>query len=181
MARPQGNSGNMDNTGETSHPFQRISHSLVEMALIAGVLVRVLHMLFNAHGAELDWHSLVGTVFVVPVVLLAFAAVYLANYPVGQWLWRAPVFALVEVVVEAFTSLALVAAGRERWGTGRAAVGDWPSIASRILAWRFTMVCLFALVLGAIVQWVRRREFAAERKHHHHPPGPPDGTPERRQ
>ena len=176
MTRPQ------RNTGELSHAFRRISHSLVEMALVAGVLVRVLHMLFNAHGTQLDWHSFVGTVFVVPIVVLVFATLYLANYPVGQWLWRAPAFALVEVVVEAFTSLALVTAGRERWGTGRAEIGDWPTIAGYILAWRFTMVCLFALVLGAIVQWVRRKEFASERQHHPHPPpAPPPGIPERRQ
>ncbi len=160
---------------EMDSAFRRISHSLLEMALITGVLARVLHMLFNAHGDEIDWHALVGTFVVVPIVMLALVTLYLANYPVRQWVWRAPAFAMAETAAEALTSLVLIAAGRERWGTGRAELGDWPAMAGATLAWRLIMICSFTFVLGAIVQWVRRREFAAERRH-----GPPPGTPERR-
>ena len=122
-------------------------------------------MLFNAHGEQLDWHVVVGTFIILPIVVLALATLYLGNYPVRQWVWRAPVFAAAETVAEAVTSLVLIAAGRERWGTGRAELGDWPAIAGATLAWRLVMICGFAFVLGAIVQWVRRREFAAERRH----------------
>lgn len=164
---------------EMDHAFRRISHSLLEMAIITGVLARVLHMLFNAHGDELDWHVVVGTFFIVPVVVLALATLYVGNYPVRQWLWRAPLFAVAETAAEAATSLLLIAAGRERWGTGRAEWGDWPAMAGATLAWRLVTICLFAAILGAIVQWVRRREFAAERRHdalHHvsHDSPPPE-------
>lgn len=148
-------------------PFQHIAMSIVEMAIITGIVVRVVHVIARAHGAHLDWHAFVGTFVAVPVLLLAMTTVHLANFPVPQWLWRAPAFALLEVVVEALTSLALIEAGRERWGTGRAELADWPAIAGSILLWRFLLICLFALVLGTVVQWVRRRELAAERRQYH--------------
>src|SRR5688572_25453521 len=102
------------------HAFQRISQSLIEMALITGLLVRVLHVVFNTYGDAPDSRSFIGAFVLLPIILLALATVHLANYPVKEWLWRAPVFALGEAVVEAFASLALIAIGRERWGTGRA-------------------------------------------------------------
>jgi hypothetical protein len=159
------------------HAFQRISQSLVEMALITGVLLRVLHVVFSTHGHGLDWHSFFGSFILLPIILLAMATVHLANYPVKEWLWRAPVFALAEALVEAFSSFALIMLGRERWGTARAELGDWPSMAGTILGFRFVIVCLFALVLGVIVQAVRRREFSTAEKRHYHPPA---GLEERR-
>ncbi|MGI8548371.1 MAG: hypothetical protein ACR2M1_13750 [Gemmatimonadaceae bacterium] len=135
------------------------------MALISAIVVRVLHVVSSTHGAELDWHSFVGTFVAVPVVLLAFATIHLSNYPVPQWLWRAPAFALLESVFESLFSLGLVYAGRERWGTGRAGPGDWPAIAGTILLTRIGMICLFALILGGVSQFVRRRELRAARRH----------------
>lgn len=146
--------------------WHRIAASLVEMAIITAVLVRVLHVVSSAHGDVLDWHSFVGSFILVPVVLLAFATVHLANYPLPQWLWRAPLFAVVESTVESLASLGLIALGRERWGTGRAELGDWPAMAGGIYLSRFLMVCFFALVLGLVAQFVRRRELAHERKRH---------------
>ena len=148
-------------------PWHHIAASLWEAALLAGVIVRVLHVIFNAHGHELDWHSVVGTFILVPVVLLALATLHLANYPLPQWLWRAPAFAVAEAAAESLTSLALIFTGRERWGTGRAELGDWPAMAASILLTRFVMISLFALVLGAIAQFVRRRELKADRKRSH--------------
>lgn len=135
------------------------------MALISAVVVRTLHLISSTHGAELDWHSFVGTFVALPIVLLAIATVHLSNYPVPQWLWRAPAFALLESVFESLASLGLIYAGRERWGTGRAEPGDWPAMAGMILLTRIGMVCLFALILGGVTQFVRRRELRAERKH----------------
>lgn len=155
--------------------WHRIAASLVEMAIIAGVVVRALHVLSNAHGEQLDWHSFVGTFIAVPVVLLALATVHLASYPLHQWVWRAPAFALLEAAVESLLSLALIAAGRERWGTGRAVFGDWPALAATTFLTRFAMVCVFALVLGGVAQFVRRREIHAERKRGR--PAAPSGGP----
>ena len=110
MRPPRGTTGGM------RQGFQRISQSLVEMALISGICARVIHVVSNAHGREPDWHSLVGTVVVAPMLVLTLAVLYLANYPVRQWLWRAPAFSLLETAVEASTSLVLITIGRERWG-----------------------------------------------------------------
>ncbi len=159
--------------------WHRIAASLVEMAVIAGVIVRVLHVLSNAHGVQLDWHSFIGTFIAVPVVLLALATIHLSSYPLHQWVWRAPVFALVESVVESVLSLALIAAGRERWGTGRAVFGDWPAMAGTTFLTRFGMICVFAAILGGVAQFVRRREIHAERKNRHHGDSAP-GRPGRR-
>ncbi len=135
------------------------------MALISAVVVRVLHLVASTHGSELDWHSFVGTFVAVPVVLLTFATIHLSNYPLPQWLWRAPAFACIESVLEALASLGLIYAGRERWGTGRAEPGDWPAIAGQLFLSRIGMICLFALVLGGVAQFVRRRELRAARGH----------------
>jgi hypothetical protein len=159
--------------------WHRIGASLIEMSIITGVLVRVLHVVSNAHGGQLDWHSFVGTFIAVPVVLLALATVHLSSYPLNQWVWRAPVFALAESAVESIFSLALISAGRERWGTGRAVLGDWPAMAGATFLTRFAMVCIFALILGGVAQYVRRREIHAERKRGRPEGGGPGGIERR--
>lgn len=176
----------MDQVGARTehHPaprsvWHRIAASVVEMAIIAGVVVRVLHVIANAHGAQLDWHSFVGTFIGIPVILLGLATIHLATYPLHQWIWRAPVFALLESTVESLMSLLLIYAGRERWGTGRALLGDWPAMAATTFLTRFAMICIFALVLGGVAQIVRRREIHAERKKGHHPPSGPGGVERR--
>jgi hypothetical protein len=149
------------------------------MAIIAGVVVRVLHVVSNAHGEQLDWHSFVGTFIAAPVILLSLATIHLASYPLHQWVWRAPAFALLESVVESVFSLLLIYMGRERWGTGRAVFGDWPAMAARTVLIRLGMVCIFALVLGGVAQFVRRREIRAERKRGHHGAVAPGGVERR--
>lgn len=136
--------------------------------------MRVLHVISNAHGEQLDWHSFVGSFIAIPVILLALATIHLASYPLHQWVWRAPAFALVESATESVLSLALIYAGRERWGTGRAVFGDWPAMSATTFISRFAMICIFALVLGGVAQFVRRREIHAERKRAHH--GAPQGA-----
>lgn len=147
------------------------------MAIIAGVIVRVLHVISNAHGEQLDWHSFAGTFIAIPVILLALATIHLASYPLHQWVWRAPAFALIESATESAMSLVLIYAGRERWGTSRAVFGDWPAMAGTTFLSRFLMICIFALVLGGVAQYVRRREIRAERKKGHH--GGPGGVDRR--
>jgi hypothetical protein len=165
------------------HPFRRMSRSVVDMAVVTGLVVRVLHVVFSASSGELSWSAYAGRFILVPIIALAMAAVHLANFPVRQWLWRAPVFSLIEAASGAAASLALIALGRERWGTGRATLADWPSIATRMTVTHVIAICLFALILGAIVQYVRRREVTAEWREHGvhqharmeaHPPGQPE-------
>jgi len=164
------------------HPFRRISRSIVEMAMLTGIVVRVLHVLFSARSAELSWYAYAGRFILIPIVALGMASVHWSNYPVRQWLWRAPLFGFIESVTGAIASLALIASGRERWGTGRAEMADWPSIATRIIVTHVIVISLFALILGAIVQFVRRRELALERRHQallhaHHPPAVQPSVP----
>src|SRR5262249_50924388 len=78
------------------------------------------------------------------------------NFPVRRWLWRAPLFALLEVSAEAVTSLGLIWLGREPQGTARAEFSDWPSIAIDTLFTREIMVIGWAIVL-AIIVWVVRK------------------------
>ncbi len=73
----------------------------------------------------------------------------------------------------ALTSLALIAVGREPWGTGSAHYHDWPSIVGGVLLFRAALVLPFALVLGGVVQgvrlWMLRGEKHAELRRAVHP------------
>ena len=112
--------------------FRRLSLALVEMALLTGIVLRVLRALAFTYGRA-GW-LFYGAMFVVgTLVLLGMTTAHLANFPVRAWTWRAPAFALAEVVGEMMTSLLLIALRREPEGTARADFHDWPSMAARAL------------------------------------------------
>ena len=92
---------------EEPKAFRRFSLSLVEMALITGVLVRVYRSLVLTHGSN-EFGYLAATVTLWIVFLVFMATAHLANYPLHHWLWRAPAFAALEVVGEMATSLLLI-------------------------------------------------------------------------
>jgi hypothetical protein len=151
--------------------LRRLSLSLAETAVLAGVALRLLRALWlNTLGA--GWASLAGYYAVFAVVLLGAVAAHLANYTVRRWLWRAPLWAAVEATAEMLTSLALIAAHREPLGSGTADFHDWPSLALETLAERVGVVGAFALVLAGVVQGVRtvlaRRARAAHAAHSAH-------------
>ncbi|MFL5577503.1 MAG: hypothetical protein ACJ79S_16225 [Gemmatimonadaceae bacterium] len=134
--------------------FRRLTLSLVETALLTGVVLRLLRVLLRAEvGAS--WLSLAVYVVTIAVVLCLAATAHLSNYPVRQWLWRAPAFAALATAAEMVLSLALIALHREQWGTGRADFHDWPTMAAYTLLFRLAAVCVFALALAAVVQTVR--------------------------
>ena len=69
--------------------FRKLSLSLLEMALLTGIVLRVLRALAFTHG-RVSW-LFYGLVFVVgTVVLLGMTTAHLANFPVRSWAWRAP-------------------------------------------------------------------------------------------
>jgi hypothetical protein len=139
--------------------FRRLSLSLVEMALLTGIVLRVLRALAFTHG-RVSW-LFYGLVLVVgTLVLLGMTTAHLANFPVRVWLWRAPVFALVEVAGEMMTSLLLIALRREPEGTSRADFHDWPSMSMRALLQSELTICLWALLLAAAIIFVRRSGMA---------------------
>ena len=134
--------------------FRRLSFSLLEMALVTGVTLRLFRALVLTHGSS-SWLYLGGTVALGMLLLIGMATAHLANFTVRQWSWRAPAFGALEAVGEMAASAVLIALGREPLGTGRASFSDWPGVALTTLAWRLAVVCLWALLLAGIVQLVR--------------------------
>lgn len=135
--------------------FARLARSVVDMALITGVVARLYRavILTRADGG--------GGVYVAvtytfgAVFLLAMTASHLSRFPLKEWIWRAPAFAALAGAAEMLASLALIAAHREPLGTGAATFGDWPAMAARSIGWRILTISIFALALAGIVKWVR--------------------------
>lgn len=141
--------------------FRKLSLSLLEMALLTGVVLRLLRAVAFTYG-RVSW-LFYGLVFVVgTAIMLGMTTAHLANFPVRAWLWRAPLFALVEVVGEMATSLALIALGREPEGTARAEFHHWPSMALRAFAQSELTICLWALILATVIVLVRRSHMARD-------------------
>ena len=147
---------------EEPRAFRKLTLSLPGMALMTGVLVRLIRV--GATGLTMSWWGVFAGIALGAIVLLGLATAHLGNYPVKQWLWRAPVFGLAEGAAEAGVSALLIAIGVERLGSTRAHLGDWPSIATDTIIGtpglafvdgRVVMVSLFALVLAGVVQIVR--------------------------
>src|SRR5512142_2336794 len=140
---------------EEPQAFRRFSFSLVEMAIVTGVLVRLVRLVAFTHGSN-NWIYLAGIFVVGSSLLLGMLTAHLANYPLQQYLWRAPLFALIEVTAEMATSALLIALGREANGTVRAHWDDWFGLARNALLIRGLSIVLWGLVLGAVVYLVRR-------------------------
>ncbi|PYP77168.1 MAG: hypothetical protein DMD35_16100 [Gemmatimonadetes bacterium] len=139
--------------------FRRLSLSLLEMALLTGIVLRVLRALTFTHGRA-SW-LFYGIAFVVGLfILLGMTTAYLANWTLRSWLWRAPLFALVETVGEMSTSLVLIALRREPEGAARAELHDWPSMALRALLQSELSICLWAALLAGVIVFVRRSGIA---------------------
>jgi hypothetical protein len=139
--------------------FRRLSLSLVEMALVTGVVLRLLRAFAFTHGRASLILS-VGAVVLWGVILIGMASAHLANFPLQRWAWRAPLFAFVETAGEMITSLLLITLGREPDGTARAHFHDWPSMAARALLQSELTICLWMLLLAGIIILVRRSGMA---------------------
>ncbi len=139
--------------------FRRLSLSLVEMALLTGIVLRLLRAFAFTHGRASVLVS-IGAVVVWGIILVGMATAHLANFPIKRWAWRAPLFALVETAGEMMTSLLLIWLGREPDGTARAHFHDWPSMAARTLLQSELTLCLWMLLLAGIILLVRRSGMA---------------------
>jgi hypothetical protein len=140
---------------EEPKAFRRISFSLVEMAVITGILLRVYRVVVLTHGSN-NWLYIGGTITLGVVFLLGMLTAHLANYPLHQYPWRGPVFALVEVVAEMGVSALLIAVGHEANGTVRAHWDDWIGLGLNALLFRGLAIVIWTLLLGAVIQIVRR-------------------------
>ena len=135
--------------------FSKLARSIVEIALVTGVLVRLFRAVVitragGGSGLYIAAAFLVGGGFV-----LLMATIHLSRFPLRQWAWRAPAFAALESVFEAIVSLCLIAAHREPLGTGAATFRDWPGIAATILVRHTIVITIFAALLGLTVKLVR--------------------------
>jgi hypothetical protein len=132
--------------------FRRLSVSLVEMALLTGVVLRIIRALTFGGGRAM---------LVAILLLVGMTTAHLANFSLRKWLWRAPLFALVVTAGAMATSLLLIAMRREPEGTSRADFHDWPSMAIRFLLFSELTVCVWALILGVVIVLVRRSGVAS--------------------
>src|SRR5687767_5220935 len=158
---------------EEPRVLRKLTLSLPAMAAISGVLVRLIRV--GISGISASWWGVFGAIALGLIVLLTIATAHLGNYPVKQWLWRAPLFGLAEGAAEAGVSALLTAMGVERLGSTRAHLSDWPSMATdtiigtpglAFLDGRVVMVSLFALVLAGVVQVVRFLLLRSEHRDH---------------
>lgn len=135
--------------------FRALTLSVLEIGVLTGVVLRLVRVLALAYGPANNIVFLFGVGTVLTLLFFGGAAAYLGNYPIRHWVWRAPLFALTETAAEMTTSLLLIAFHRERIGSSRAGFEDWPSIARSAILWRTASVCVFALILAGVVQFVR--------------------------
>ncbi|HJR66024.1 MAG TPA: hypothetical protein VJ802_06315 [Gemmatimonadaceae bacterium] len=158
---------------EEPRVIRKLTLSLPAMAVIAGLLVRLIRV--GVSGITVSWWGVFGAIALGLIVLLTTATAHLGNYPVKQWLWRAPLFGLAEGAAEAGVSALLTVIGVERLGSTRAHLSDWPSMATdtivgtpglAFLDGRIVMVSLFALVLAGVVQVVRYLLLRSENRDH---------------
>ncbi len=135
--------------------FARLARSVLDMALITGVVARLYRALILTRPGAGGGLYVAVTFSLGAIFLLAMTTGHLSRFPLKQWIWRAPAFAALAGAFEMLTSLALIAARREPLGTGAATMADWPTMAARTIGWRILAISLFALILAGIVKWVR--------------------------
>lgn len=141
---------------------RRVSLSLVGMAFLTGLLVRLSRLLVLSNQ-QLSFWAVFPLFAIGFILLLGLSASYLGNHPVHQWLWRAPLFAVLESLSEALVSAGLIALGIERLGTMHAQWSNWLPMAVTTLKWRVGTILLFALLLAFVVQGVRKLLIEHER------------------
>jgi len=128
----------------------------VELALITGVIIRVFRAVVLTNGDATSSY-LVAALVLGTLFLLGMATLHLGRFPVREWPWRAPLFAIFETAGEMLVSLVLIGLHREPWGTARAEFTDWQPMATGVVFWRVLAVTVWALLLGGTVQFVRGR------------------------
>ena len=138
---------------ERLHPLRAFAIRAVEPAGITGITLRLWRafVLGTSNGMLFVGGLVVGLLF-----LCGMLTWHLGNFPVKRWPMRAAMFVAIELVAELGMSSLLISFGRERVGSRMAAWGDWWPMAAQTVLERVLIVAVFALVLGATVQVVRR-------------------------
>jgi hypothetical protein len=135
--------------------LRRISLSLPVMAVLTGAGLRSYRTLVLQFGWSDSWIWIAGTFIAGAVFLFLMLTLHLGNYTARTWLWRAPLFAIVEAGTEIAVSLALTLLGLEQIGSIDATLEDWQSTSGRILFFRVAGIVVFAFVLAIVSTVVR--------------------------
>jgi hypothetical protein len=151
---------------EEPKAFQRFTQSLIEMAIITGVLFRLYRALAMTTGPASNWVYLAVAFGIGAAFIFGMATLHLGNFTLRKWMWRAPLFGAVEAGAEALTSLMLILVRREPIGSEHASLSDWPAMAVTTLVWRVGAVIVFALLLAGVVQFVRYMLLRRENRVH---------------
>lgn len=136
--------------------LRRVSLSLPLVATLTGVLLRLYRAAALPLASDAGWLAFAAAVAFGAVFFIGMATLHLGNFPLARWYWRAPLFGLIAAGAELATSLLLTLAGAEPLGSGRAVVRDWSGMVVFTLLTRTLVVVLFAALLAAVVQLVRR-------------------------
>jgi hypothetical protein len=140
---------------------RKFSRSLLAMAIVTGIAWRTTRAVFLGAGPT-ESPLFFGSVIALGVlVFFGMATLHVGNYPLKRWLWRVPVFALVESLAEVAMSTALIAMGREPYGSTVAEWSDLASIAATVLSSHLVVLSLYGGILALVVQGIRRSVTAA--------------------
>jgi hypothetical protein len=140
---------------EEPKAFRKLSYSLVEMAIVTGIVWRIYRVVALTHGAN-NWLYAFVVITLAAIFLIGMLTAHLANYPLHQYLWRASAFAGIEVVAEMAMSALLISLGREANGSVRAHWDDWPGMALNALLLRGLIFIGWGLILAGVVKLLQR-------------------------
>jgi hypothetical protein len=140
---------------------RKFSRSLLAMAVVTGVVWRLCRALFLGSGPTQSALFFGSVIALGVLVFFGMATLHVGNYPLKRWLWRVPVFALVESLAEIATSALLIAAARESYGSQFAVWKDLPGIAATVLSTHIVVLSIYGGILAVVVQGIRRSMTAA--------------------
>jgi hypothetical protein len=140
---------------------RKFSRSLTAMAIVTGVLWRLCRALFLGTGPTSSPLFFGSVIALGVLVFFGMATLHLGNFPLKRWLWRVPLFAIVEGLAEVATSAVLIALGREPYGSAVAVWADLASIAATVLSTHLAVLSVYGGILALVVQGIRRSVTAA--------------------
>ena len=136
--------------------WRKFSISLVGMAALTGVTLRLLRALAYTHGPAESLLYIAAAIALGTIILLGALTLHVSNFTIRHWWWRVPLFGIVEFASEMLTSWLLIRFAQEPWGaTGRATMADFTRMAGETFLWRLIPICTFALFLAVIVHAIR--------------------------
>ena len=141
---------------ERLHPLRAFAVRSLEPAGITGMVLRLYRALMLNATASGELVALVGGLILGALFLCGMLTWHLGNFPIKRWPLRVLAFIVIEVAAEVGMSSLLIGFGRERLGSRLATWTDWWPMAGQTLFERGIILTLFALVLAASVQTVRR-------------------------